>query len=121
MTDLAAAWTHRITLAEAFDQALELMARALRQASIEELTDFLGGFAPARASGPEWSASLERLIEQMWECLPSATLAQLEATFRARGPVWVGVANSLSAEHGDRLHARRWHPGSARRPAVVLR
>jgi hypothetical protein len=110
MTELAAAWAHRNTLAEALDQALDWVGAELRRASVEELIDFLGAFA-----------SFERLVEQMWEHLPAETLAQLEATFRARGPIWAPVANSFTPEHGERLRARRWHPGGARRAAVVLR
>jgi len=121
MAGLAAAWTHRNTLAEALDQALDWVAAELRRASIEELIDFLGSFVPARSLGPEWTASFERLVEQLWEHLPPDTLARLEAEFRARGPIWAPVANSLTPEHGDRLRSRRWHPSGARRPAVVLR
>lgn len=121
MSDLAAAWSHRTTLAEAMDQALTQVQRELRRAPLPDLIDFLGGFAPARAVGPEWTASLERLVEQMWECLPPETLAQLEAEFRRRGPIWAPVANSFTPAHGDRLRAHRWHPAGARRPAVVLR
>jgi hypothetical protein len=121
MTDLAAAWTHRNTLAEALDQALDWVAAELRRATVDELTDFLGSFSPARAAGPEWTASFERLVEQMWEHLSAETLAQIEAHFRARGPIWAPVANSFTAGHGERLHDRRWRPSGARRPAVVLR
>jgi hypothetical protein len=121
MSDLGAAWTHRNTLAEALDQALDWVGRELRQASAEELIDFLGGFSPARAPGPEWIASFERLVEQMWEHVPSETLARIEAEFRGRGPVWAPIANSFTAAHGARLRERRWHPSGARRAAVVLR
>ena len=121
MADLAAAWTHRNTLAEALDQALDWVARELRCASVDELIDFLGGFSPARAPGPEWTASFERLVEQMWEHVPAETLAEIEAAFRARGPIWAPVANSFTPEHGARLRGRRWRPSGARRAAVVLR
>lgn len=121
MDSLAAAWTHRNTLAEAMDQALDWVTAELRRASVEDLIDFLGSFSPARAAGPEWTASFERLVEQMWEHLSAETLAQIEAHFRTRGPMWAPVANSFTPEHGERLRERRWRPGSARRPAVVLR
>ena len=121
MNDLAAAWTHRNTLAEALDQALDWVAAELRRASAEDLIDFLGSFAPARSAGPEWTASFERLVEQMWEHVAPAILAQIEAEFRRRGPIWAPVANSFTPEHGERLRTRRWHPSGARRAAVVLR
>ena len=121
MAGLAAAWTHRNTVAEALDQALDWVADELRRASAEELIDFLGSFAPARSLGPEWTASLERLVEQMWEHVPGETLARIEAEFRGRGPVWAPVANSFTPEHGERLRDHRWRPSGARRPAVVLR
>src|SRR5436190_24183115 len=100
MTELAAAWAHRNTLAEALDQALDLLARELRAASAEELIDFLGGFSPARAPGPEWTASFERFVEQVWEYVDPAILATVESDFRARGPIWAGIANSFTSEHG---------------------
>lgn len=121
MIELAAAWTHRNTLAEALDQALNWVGRELRGASAPELIDFLGGFAPARAAGPEWTASFERLVEQIWEHVSAATLAEIEAEFRRRGPIWAPVANSFLPANGDRLRERRWHPAGARRAAVVLR
>jgi hypothetical protein len=121
MSDLAAAWAHRTTLAEALDQALDWVARELRTATADDLIDFLGGFAPARTQGPEWTNTFERLVEQMWETVPAETLAQVEAAFRARGPIWAPVANSFTPEHGERLRGRRWHPAGARRAAVVLR
>lgn len=121
MSDLAAAWAHRTTLAEALDQALDWVGRELRRASAEELIDFLGEFSPVRVTSPEQAASFERLAEQMWEHLPAETLARIEAEFRARGPIWAPVANTFTAEHGDRLRTRRYHPPGARRPAVILR
>jgi hypothetical protein len=121
MHGLTAAWIHRNTLAEAMEQALDWVAAELRHASADDLIDFLGSFSPARAAGPEWTASFERLVEQMWEHLPPETLAEMEAHFRARGPMWAPVANSFTPDHGERLRDRRWRPGGARRPAVVLR
>lgn len=121
MDGLTAAWTHRNTLAEALDQALDWVGVELRRASAEQLIDFLGGFSPARAPGPEWTASFERLVEQMWEHVPAETLAAIEADFRARGPIWAPIANSFTPEHGERLRGRIWHPAGARRAAVVLR
>ena len=121
MNGLTAAWTHRNTLAEALDQALDWVGVELRRASAEQLIDFLGGFSPARAPGPEWTSSFERLVEQMWEHVPAETLAAIEADFRARGPIWAPIANSFAPEHGERLRGRIWHPAGARRAAVVLR
>lgn len=121
MSELAAAWTHRNTLAEALDQSLDWVGRELRKASAAELIEFLGGFAPARAAGPEWTASFERLVEQMWENVSAETLTEIEAEFRRRGPIWAPVANSFLPANGDRLRAHRWRPAGARRPAVVLR
>lgn len=120
MADLSAAWTHRNTLAEALDQALDLLAVELRAVSTADLIDFLGGFSPARSPGPEWTATFERLVEQLWEHLDPAILAEIEAAFRARGPIWAAFANSFTPQHGEHLRAARWHPGGAKRAAIVL-
>ena len=121
MAELRDVWKHRNTLAEALDQALDAMAREIRVASVDELVDFAGSFYPGRAENPEWITSFERFVELLWQMAPSDTLAQLEAAFRARGPLWAPFANAFAADNGAKLHNHIWHPPGARRPAVVLR
>jgi len=74
-----------------------------------------------RAAGPEWVNSFDRFVELLWQHADPTVIAQLEAAFRARGPLWAPIANAFSPEHGARLRARDWRAPGARRPAVVLR
>ncbi len=121
MADLRAAWKLRTAMAEAMEQALEYAGREIARATVDELIDFCGSFYPGRADSPEWIASFDRFVEQVWECVAPDTIARVEAAFRARGPLWAPIANSFTPEHGARLHSRDWRPSGARRAAVVLR
>lgn len=121
MAELREAWKLRLTLAAALEQALDWAGREIAAASAEELTDFCGSFYPGRAAGPEWIASFDRFVELLWLHARPETLAEVEAAFRARGPLWAPITNALSPEHGARLRERDWRPSGARRPAVVLR
>lgn len=121
MAELRAAWKLRSSLAEAMEQAIDYAAREIAAATVDELVDFCGSFYPGRADSPEWIASFDRFVEQVWECAAPQTIAQVEAAFRARGPVWAPFANAFAPEHGDQLRARDWRPSGARRAAVVLR
>jgi len=121
MSDLQRAWKLRTTLAAALELVIDEVQEQLAEASVEDLVEFLTSFSPARASGPEWVMTFDRLVEHIWEAVDSDRIAELERRFRARGPVWVAVANSFTVERGEALHAARWRPHGARSPAVVLR
>ncbi len=123
MSELRDAWKLRNSIAAALDQALDLVGREIERASPEELIDFCGGFYPGRASGPEWIASFERFVEQVWQSANPAVIAVVEADFRARGPLWSPIANAFTPEHGARLahRAEDSRPAGARRAPVVLR
>ena len=121
MSELREAWKLRNSLAVALDQALDWVGREIGRATADELIDFCGSFYPGRASGPEWINTFDRFVEQVWQHADPAVIAQVEAAFRARGPLWAPIANAFTPAHGDRLRARDWRPAGARRPAVVLR
>ncbi|MFN8557729.1 MAG: hypothetical protein U0531_10410 [Dehalococcoidia bacterium] len=121
MAELREAWKLRCSLAAAMDQALDYVARQIGAATADELIDFCGSFYPGRAAGPEWIASFDRFVEQVWESADAEVIAAVEAAFRARGPLWAPIANAFTPEHGGRLRARHWRPAGARRPAVILR
>lgn len=121
MTQLREAWKLRNSLAVAFDQALDWAGREIEAATAEQLIDFCGSFYPGRAAGPEWIATFDRFIELLWQHADATIIAQLEAAFRERGPLWAPVANALAPEHGERVRAHAWRPAGARRPAVVVR
>jgi hypothetical protein len=123
MSDLRDAWKLRCSLAEALDLALDQVGRVIERATVDELVDFCGSFYPGRAAGPEWIASFDRFVEQVWQHAPPGMVAAVEAAFRARGPLWAPIANAFTEEHGTRLRERAeaWRPSGARRAAVVLR
>ena len=121
MSELREAWKLRNSLAASLDLALDWVGREIAGATAGELVDFCGSFYPGRAAGPEWIASFDRLVEQVWEHADPGVIAQVESTFRGRGPMWAAVANAFTPEHGERLRSREWRPSGARRPAVVLR
>lgn len=121
MSDLRQTWQLRNDLAAALEITLVQLQRELRTATLDEVVAFVDTFAPGQAASPEWTASFDRFAESAWDALNAATLAQLEQVYRQRGPFWVAIANSFSAPHGERLRQRRWKPGGARLPAVVLR
>lgn len=121
MSELREAWKLRNSLAAALEQALDWVGREIERASVDELIDFCGSFYPGRAASPEWVSSFDRFVELLWQHADPTVIAQLEAAFRTRGPLWAPIANAFSPEHGTRLRARDWRAPGARRPAVVLR
>lgn len=121
MAELREAWKLRNSLVLALEQAIDWVGREIAAASPADLIDFCGGFYPGRAASPEWIASFDRFVEQVWEHADPAVIAQVEADFRRRGPLWAPVANAFAPDHGERLRERDWRPSGARRPAVVLR
>ena len=117
---LADAWALRNATAGALLIAEEHVRRLVEGASVEELVAFLEAFSPARSSGPEWTRSFESLVERLWAWCEPEALAAVEASFRARGPAWLAVANALTPERGAELRARLRHPAWARFPAFTI-
>jgi len=112
MSDLTRAWKLRTTLAGALDLAVDEVNEQLDEATTAALIEFIDSFSPARAPGPEWVATFDRLVEHLWEVLDSDRIVALEAEYRARGPIWAAVANSFVPERGEKLRAARWRPHS---------
>jgi hypothetical protein len=121
MSDLIRAWKLRTALAGALDLALDEVNEQLSVSSTAVLIEFIDSFSPARAPGPEWVVTFDRLVEQIWEVVDGERIAALEAEYRARGPIWAAVANSFVPQRGEKLRAERRRPHGARRAAVVLR
>jgi len=81
----------------------------------------LEGFSPARSPRPDWTRSFDALVERLWTWCDAATLAAVEADFRARGQPWVAVANALTPMRGEQLRARlRPSSAAARLPAFTI-
>lgn len=121
MDDLAAAWRLRNACATALEQAIERVATLLQRASEDELVAFIDGFAPGRSPSPEYAATLDRVIELLWDEQPDR-MAALHAIYSERNPrQWGAVANKLSPEAGERRRLQRVQPPGTRRPAVTLR
>ncbi len=122
MMKLKETWALRNTLASALEQVLDDLEAGLGAAPAEELVALIDSFLPGRSPSPEWSSSVERLVELMWTCVPSETMAELRTVYAEReGPQWEPLVHKFSTEHGERLEQRRWRPADARRPAVILR
>ncbi len=121
MTDLMRAWKLRNAVVASLELVIDEVDERLRGASHVELIEFVDSFSPARASGPEWVLTFDRLVEQLWGSLAAADVAELEREYRQRGPIWAAVANSFLPERGNTLREARWRPHGARRAAVVLR
>jgi len=121
VNDLERSWKLRNTLVAALELAYDEVDNLLRDAPVDDLVEFVGSFSPARAPGPEWVMTFDRVVEQIWAVVDADRIKALENAFRGRGPNWLAVANSFVPEHGEQLRATRWQPAGARRPAVVLR
>src|SRR5262249_21211029 len=96
MAQLHEAWQLRNTLASALEQAIDWVGHELADATAADLIDFCGSFYPGRAGSPEWVATFEYLVDQLWLRCDPAVLAEVEQAFRARGPVWAPIANALT-------------------------
>ena len=124
MTDdlptLAEVWRVRnaaaVTLALTEDQ----MRRAVRGASVADLVAMLESFSPARSTGPDWTRTLEPLVERLWAWCDDAILAQVAEVFRARGMPWMSVTNALSEANGVRVRSDTREPAWARMPAFAV-
>jgi hypothetical protein len=121
MDDLVERWKLRNACALALEQAIDHMSAALADATDDALVELIDGFAPGRAPSPEYAATLDRLLEMLWDIAPRRMPA-LHAVYSARNPrQWVAVANKLAPEAGERRARERLQPPGVRRPAVILR
>lgn len=117
---LVGAWATRNAAAEVLLRTEQHVRRLLAEATAEELVALIEAFSPTRSPGPEWSRTFEPLVERIWVWARPEAIAEAEANFRARGPVWMAVANALAPENGERLRAQLRQPGWARLPALAL-
>lgn len=117
---LSDTWRLRNAAAVTLGLAEDQMRRAVRAASVEDLTALLETFSPARAPGTDWTRTFEPLVERLWAWRDDATLAALAEVFRAKGLPWMAVANALSPDKGARLRGETRHPATARLPAFTV-
>jgi hypothetical protein len=96
-------WELRNAAAETLIKVEYLVRDALKVASLEDVVALLEAFSPARSPGPDWTRSLDPLVEHLWLWCDPALLAEAEANFRGRGAGWGAVANALQADHGAEL------------------
>jgi hypothetical protein len=115
------AWLLRNAAAATLIKTEEQLRCLLETANVEDIVSLLEAFSPARSPGPEWTRTFEPLVERLWTWCDAATLAALEAEFRSRGPNWLAVANALTPERGEQLHAQLGRGSAqARLPAFTL-
>jgi hypothetical protein len=115
------AWELRNAAATTLIKAEEQLRRLLETANVEQVVGLLEAFSPARSPGPEWTRTFDPLAERLWAWCDLATLAAVEAEFRARGPNWLAVANALAPERGEALRAQFGRSSAhARLPAFTL-
>jgi len=115
------AWELRNAAAATLVKTEEQFRRLLSEAGPEQVTALLEAFSPARSPGPDWTRSLEPLVERLWFWCKPATLAEVEGVFRERGPAWLAVANFLTPEHGAVVQSRLTrHSQQSRLPAFTI-
>jgi len=95
----------------------EQMRHAVQEADVTRIISLIETFTPARSAGPEWTRTLEPLMERLWAWRDDETMAVLAEAFRARGMPWVAVTNALSPEFGAQSRANARQPAWARLPA----
>jgi hypothetical protein len=117
---LSEVWRLRNAAAVTLGLCEDQMRRAVSAASIDQLVALIETFAPGRSTGPDWTRTFEPLAERLWAWRDDATMAELEAAFRARGVPWMGVTNALSPEAGARSRGNLRHPAGARLPAFAM-
>jgi hypothetical protein len=113
-------WRVRNAAAVTLGLCEDQMRRAVRTASVDQLTGLIETFAPGRSTGPDWTRTFEPLVERLWAWCDDASMAALEAAFRARGMPWMAVTNALSAEAGTRSRGNLRQPAGARLPAFAV-
>jgi hypothetical protein len=115
------AWELRNLAAATLVKSEHQFRGLLESASATQLVALLESFSPARSAGPNWTRSLEALVERMWLWCTGETIAAAESAFRERGPAWLAIANYLTAEYGGSVRARvTRHSQQARLPALTL-
>ena len=77
-------WRVRNAAAATLALTEEQMRRAVREATVEQLVSLIEAFSPARSAGPEWTRTLEPLVERLWAWRDDETMAALAEVFRAR-------------------------------------
>ena len=117
---LAGAWATRNEAADVLMRTEEHVRQLLAEGTTADLVELIEAFSPTRSSGPEWSRTFEPLVERIWLWARPEVIVEAEANFRARGPVWMAVANALAPKNGERLRAQLRQPGWARMPALSL-
>ncbi len=117
---LTDAWKLRNAAADTLLRTEEQVRRTVAAASAEELAQLIETFATTRSTGPEWTRTLEPLVERLWAWCAPDTMAALEADFRARGKGWEPLANAFAPERGAQLREQVRHPAGARYPAFTL-
>jgi hypothetical protein len=117
---LVGAWAMRNSVADALVRSEQHVRRLLAEATTEDLVALVEAFSPTRSPGPEWSRTFDPLVERVWAWARPEAIAALEASFRARGPVWMAVANAFAPENGERLRGQLHQPAWARLPALTL-
>jgi hypothetical protein len=115
------AWALRNAAAATLVKTEEQVRRLLAAATPEQVIALLESFSPGRSPGPDWTRSLEPLIERLWLWSDPETLAEAESVFRGRGPAWLAIANFLAPDHGARVRAQvRRHSHQSRLPALTI-
>jgi len=99
-------WELRNAAAATLVKTEEQFRRVLATSGPDQVTALLEAFSPARSPGPEWTRSLEPLVERLWLWCDPETLAAVEGVFRERGPAWLAIANFLTPEHGAVVQSR---------------
>jgi hypothetical protein len=117
---ITGAWAARNAVADALITSEQHVRSLVQGASVEELVEFIDAFSPTRSPGPDWTRSFEPLVERLWQWCDPETLAQLEATYRARGLPWMAVANDFTEKRGAELKARVRRPAWARYPVFSI-
>ena len=117
---LAGAWATRNAAAEVLIRTEQHVRRLLAEGTSADLIALVEAFSPTRSPGPEWSRTFEPLVERIWIWARPEVIAEAEVNFRARGPIWMAVANALTLENGERLRAQLRQPTWARLPAFAL-
>jgi len=113
---LREAWALRNASAQTLLLAEGHLQRLVEEASVTDLVALIETFSPTRSTGPEWSRSIEPLVERLWTWCSDDTMAALEAEFTARGMPWMAVANDFAPERGAELRGRVRPPAWARFP-----